>query len=129
MIRDEFKNVDKKIIEKKANKKLVQMGERAYYTTQIAKYAEIFRPVRFSTIFTMICFSLMAIIYLLPLIVGSTDYSVPTLGWVVVGVSTALIIWAIVWFCILAPSLKRKVAFWKDELTRINNEYLNKYKK
>ena len=129
MIRDEFKNADKKTIEKKANKKLVQMGERAYYTTRIAKYADIFKPIRFSTIFTMVCFVVMAVIYLLPVMIGSTDYTVPTLGWVVVGVSGALIIWAIVWFCFLAPSLRRKVAFWKDELSRLNNEYLNKYRK
>ncbi len=129
MIRDEFKNVDKKTIEKKANKKLMQMGERAYYTSRVSKYAEIFKPVRFSTIFSLISFAIIAFIYILPILVGSTDYIVPTLGWVMVGVTGALIIWTIVWFAFLAPSLKRKVEFWKEELSRINSEYVSKYRR
>ena len=36
MIRDEFKNADKKVIDKKANKKMQEMGERAYYAKKLS---------------------------------------------------------------------------------------------
>jgi len=36
MIRDEFKNVDKKTINQKANKKRQQMGERAYFAKKLS---------------------------------------------------------------------------------------------
>lgn len=127
MIRDEFKNADKKTIAKKANKKLTEMGERAYYTTKIAKYADIFKPTRISTLFAVISFTLIALVYALPLMVGEADYSIPTFGWIVIALAGIFIVWAIVWFAFLAPMLRKKVDFWKEEIEKLNKDYVSKF--
>ena len=128
MIRDEFKNLDKKEIQKKSNKKLMQMGERAYYSTRVQKYGEIFKPVKASTIFTLVSFGIMAILFLLPVILGSPDYTIPTLGMVVIVVEVLIIIWAVVWFAFLAPHLRRKLKFWKQELAQMNKNYVMRHR-
>lgn len=129
MIRDEFKNADKKTINKKANKKMIAMGERAYYTKMMGKYSEISKPINFSTIFSLICFGLLALIYILPALMGAKDYTIPVMGWVVSGVAIATVIWALVWFIYLKPHLAKKLEFCKKELERLNREYVLKHHK
>ena len=43
MIRDEFKNADKKVINEKANKKRQQMGDRAYFAKKLSLYNDILK--------------------------------------------------------------------------------------
>ena len=127
MIRDEFKNADKKTIKQKANKKIISMGERAYYTKMMGKYGEISKPVNFSTLFTLISFAIIAIIYLLPVFLGAKDYTIPPLGWVVIVVAGLLAIWALVWFIYLKNHLAKRIEFYKSELERLNREYVLKH--
>ena len=58
MIRDEFKNADKKAIDKKANKKIQEIGERAFYAKKLSLYNDLLKPVKNSTIFCLICFTI-----------------------------------------------------------------------
>ena len=129
MIRDEFKNADKKTINKKANKKMISMGERAYYTKMMGKYGEISKPINFSTIFTLVSFLIIAIIYLLPVFLGAKDYTIPPLGWVVIVVAGLLVIWALVWFIYLKSYLAGRIEFYKSELERLNREYVLKHRR
>ena len=70
MIRDEFKNVDKKVINKKANKKMQEMGERAYYAKKLSVYSEMLKPTKFSTIFCTVLFTIAAIVIAAIFMVG-----------------------------------------------------------
>lgn len=123
MIRDEFKNADKKVIAKKANKKIQELGERQYYAKQMTKINDLFSPVKFSTLFCLIAFCIMAAIVVF---VWVTTKTMTWQCWMILGITAALAIWTVVWFVFLIPMLKSKVDFYKSELTRISNEYVKK---
>ena len=128
MIRDEFKNADKKVIDKKANKKIKEMGERTYYARKLSFYNDIIKPVRFSTIFSLVSFSLLSALFLYAIIVTKPQTIEP---WsIVLFVVTGLtIIWSVVWFAFLVPMIKRKIAYYKSEMMRLNREYVMKNSK
>ena len=128
MIRDEFKNADKKVIDKKANKKIKEMGERAYYAKKLSFYNEILKPVRFSTIFSLISFCLLSALFLYAIIVTKPETIEP---WsIVLFIVTGLtIVWSVVWFAFLVPMIKRKIAYYKSEMMRLNREYVMKNSK
>lgn len=126
MIRDEFKNVDKKVINKKANKKLQEMGERAYYAKKLSFLNEVIKPTKFSTLFTTIPFLFFSALYLLSIILAP-EKKVETPAIVVFCITGALVIWSVVWFAYLAPTIRKKIAFYKEELNRLNREYVSKY--
>ncbi len=126
MIRDEFKNADKKTINKKANKKIIEMGEREYYAKRMSKINDLFGPVKFSTIFCLVCFLLMAVVYILNILVVK-DYKIEWHCYVVLGLTAALVVWTVVWFVFLVPYLKKRAEFYKSELSRISREYVLKH--
>lgn len=125
MIRDEFKNADKKVIDKKANKKLQEMGERAYYAKKLSLYSEMLKPAKFSTLFCTVLFSIAAILYIVASIVTK---EVTTTAIVIFCIEGALIIWCFVWFLFLAPFIRKKTEFYKSEMIRLNTEYVLKTK-
>ena len=125
MIRDEFKNVDKKVINKKANKKMQEMGERAYYAKKLSVYSEMLKPTKFSTIFCTVLFTIAAILY----IIGSVlTKEVTTTAIIIFCIEGAFIIWCFVWFLFLAPFIRKKIEFYKSEMIRLNTEYVLKTK-
>lgn len=128
MIRDEFKNDSKKQTEAKIKQKKLENGGREYYAKKISKLNELFSPVKFSTIFCTIGFSILGVIYALILILNPAtkmDWS----GWVSLIGAALSIIWCVVWFAILAPHLRRRVAYYKEELAKINAQYVERYRK
>lgn len=125
MIRDEFKNVDKKTIKSKVKETKIKGNEREYYAKKMTTINELFRPVKVSTILTLVCFALPSIMYLLCVLFVS-DYKVEWHCIAVLAFEGAMIVWTVVWFAFLAPYLRRRVAFYKVELERISREYVLK---
>ncbi|MBR3864822.1 MAG: hypothetical protein IKJ19_06915 [Clostridia bacterium] len=125
MIRDEFKNADKKVIDKKANKKIKEMGERAYYAKKLSFYNDILKPVRFSTIFSLVSFCLLSALFLYSIIVTKPE-KIEAWSIVLFVITGLTIIWSVVWFAILTPMIKRKTIFYKNEMMRLNREYVMK---
>lgn len=125
MIRDEFKNVDKKAIRKKVKENKILGNEREYYAKKMTKINELFTPVKACTLITLISFSLPTAMYLLCLIFVP-DYAVEWHCVAVLAFEAAMIVWTVVWFVFLAPYLKKRAAFYKKELERISREYVLK---
>ena len=125
MIRDEFKNADKKTIEQKAKVAKSVGNEREYYAKKMSKINSLFAPVKFSTIFCLVCFLLMSALYILTIAV-SKEYKIDWVCITVLSITAALVIWTVVWFAVLVPHLKKRAAFCKSELERISREYVLK---
>lgn len=125
MIRDEFKNADKKTIEQKAKVAKSVGNEREYYAKKMSKINSLFAPVKFSTIFCLVCFLLMSALYILTIAV-SKEYKIDWVCITVFSLTAALVIWTVVWFAVLVPHLKKRAAFCKSELERISREYVLK---
>ncbi len=121
MIRDEFKNLDKKVIDKKANKKMQEMGERAYYAKKLSLYSELLKPIKVSTIFCIICFAIPAILYIVS---GIITKEVNTAAIVIFALEGALILWGFAWFIFIAPNLRAKIAYYKDQISKMNRDYV-----
>ncbi len=128
MIRDEFKNADKNIINKKANKKIKEMGERAYYAKKLSFYNDILKPVRFSTIFSLVSFGLLSALFLYAIIATKPE-KIETWSIILFVITGLTIIWSVVWFAFLVPMIKRKIVFYKSEMMRLNREYVLKNSK
>lgn len=126
MIRDEFKNADKKTIQKKANKKMLEMGEREYYAKRMSKINELFGPVKFSTLFCLVCFLLLSALYILNILIVK-GYKIEWHCYAVLAFTALLVLWTICWFAVLVPYLKKKVEFYKSELSRLSREYVLKH--
>ena len=125
MIRDEFKNVDTKVIAKKTNKKMQAIGERAYYAKKLSLINESLKPAKVSTIICTVCFILMAALCIAPCFILD-DYKM-TIGGIVTSVLAGIfIIWSIVWFAFLAPYLRKRAVYYKEEISRMNREYVLK---
>ncbi len=125
MIRDEFKNADKKAIKQKADAGKISGNEREVYAKRMSKINDLFGPVKFSTIFCLVCFLLMSAFFILSMILVK-DYKIEWFGIVVLVVAGLLVVWTVVWFAFLCPHLKKKAAFYKSELERISREYVLK---
>ncbi len=127
MIRDEFKNDTKEQTKQKLKKeKQKKVESRDYYAKKIAKINDLFAPVKFSTIFCLVCFLLGGGIYILTLIVAP-ESSIGWFGWACIVLMGLLIIWTIVWFAILVPHLKNKLAEYKQTLADYNAQYIQRY--
>lgn len=129
MIRDEFKDADKKVIAKKTNKKMLQMGERAYYAKKLSTINELLKPVKTTTIFCTVCFVLLAVLYIVPFFLPEGDAGPYKLQWggiTILVVTALLIVWTVVWFAFYAPYLRKKAVFYKEEMLRMNREYVMK---
>ncbi len=128
MIRDEFKNDTKKQTEQKIKNKKEASHDRAFYAKKISTYSELFGPVKFSTITCLVCFILAGGMYVLTRIISpETEKSV--LGIICVVLAALLIVWAIAWFAIIAPMLRKKVVEYKQKLAEFNASYVQRYKK
>ena len=139
MIRDEFKNVDRKTLDKKAKAAKSNVNEREYYAKKMSQINDLFTPVKFTTIFCLVCFLILAALYVACMILDK-DFKVQwhcvlvlTLAsaltvWAIVWFAFAglLVVWTVVWFAFLCPHLKRKAAFYKSELERLSREYVLK---
>lgn len=129
MIRDEFKNDSLKQTEKKIKQKKIEKGgEREYIAKRISKLNDMLAPIRFSTIFCTACFSILGIIYLAALIFVP-DANIGWAGWLCISVFGVLLIWTVVWFAFLAPYIRKRIAYYRGELARLNAEYVNRYNK
>lgn len=129
MIRDEFKNDTKQQTEQKIKQEKQKKTEsRDFYAKKIAKINDSFAPIKFSTIFCLICFLLGGGVYILALVV-SPETSIGWFGWVCIVAMGLLIIWTIVWFAFLAPYLRRKVADYRQKLADYNAQYMQRYTK
>ncbi len=124
MIRDEFKNVDKKVINQKANKKRQQMGERAYYAKKLSVYNEMIKPIRFSTIFCTICFVLIGAIYFANALLIK-EFDAKAIIFTVLAV--LFIIWFFLWFFVVSKKIKAKIEYFKSELANQSREYVLKH--
>ncbi len=125
MIRDEFKNVDRKTLDKKAKAAKSNVNEREYYAKKMSQINDLFTPVKFTTIFCLVCFLILAALYVACMILDK-DFKVQWHCVLVLTLASALTVWAIVWFAFLVPHLKRKAAFYKSELERLSREYVLK---
>lgn len=125
MIRDEFKNADKKTIKSKVKETKISGNEREYYAKKMTTINDLFRPVKVSTLVTLICFALPSIMYLL-CVLFVADYKVEWHCIAVLAFEAVMIVWTVVWFAFLAPHLRRRAAFYKAELERISREYVLK---
>ncbi len=123
MIRDEFKNADKEVIKKKSNPKIKQMGERAFYAKKLSLYSEIIKPINTATIFTLVSFSLVAIIYIWAAIL---EKKTNTRMIVFTSIEGVMVIWSLVWFTFLKRFFRNKAEYYKSELHRLNREYVMK---
>ena len=126
MIRDEFKNADKEVLKKKSNVKMQEMGERAYYAKKLSLYNELIRPVSISTIFCTACFAIMAILYIVAAVL---EKKVSTAMIIISSIEGLLLIWCFVWFVFLKSFVKNKSEYYKEQLTRLNKEYVKRYTK
>ena len=126
MIRDEFKNADKEVLKKKSNVKMQEMGERAYYAKKLSLYNELIRPVSISTIFCTVCFAIMAILYIVAAVL---EKKVSTAMIIISSIEGLLLIWCFVWFVFLKSFVKNKSEYYKEQLTRLNKEYVKRYTK
>ena len=126
MIRDEFKNADKKVINEKANKKRQQMGDRAYFAKKLSLYSEILKPIRFSTIFCTVCFVLIGATSFLNAIL-TKKFDTPAIIFSIIAL--LFIIWCFVWFLVVSKKIKQKAQYYKDELARQSREYVLKHKR
>ena len=93
MIRDEFKNVDNKVIAKKTNKKMQAIGERAYYAKKLSLINESLKPAKVSTIICTVCFILMAALCIAPCFILD-DYKM-TIGGIVTSVLAGIFIFVL----------------------------------
>lgn len=125
MIRDEFKNVDKKTLDKKEKAAKSNVNEREYYAKKMSQINDLFTPVKFTTIFCLVCFLFLATLYVVGMILDK-DFKVQWHCVLVLTLASALTVWTIVWFAFLVPHLKRKAAFYKSELERLSREYVLK---
>lgn len=128
MIRDEFKNDTKQQTEQKIKSKKEAVKDRAFYAKKISKLNELFAPIKFSTICCLVCFLLAGASYVLTLIFAP-ETSVGVLGWIVIGIACALIVWSIAWFAFIAPHLRRKIVEYKQRLAEISAAYVERYSK
>jgi uncharacterized protein YqhQ len=126
MIRDEFKNADKKVINEKANKKRQQMGDRAYFAKKLSLYNEILKPISFSTIFCTVCFFLMGALFFAEAVI-TKEFDARAIIFTVLAV--LFIIWCCVWFLVVSKKIKQKAQYYKDEMARQSREYVLKYKR
>ena len=126
MIRDEFKNADKEVLKKKSNVKMQEMGERAYYAKKLSLYNELIRPVSISTVFCTVCFAIMAILYIVAAVL---EKKVSTAMIIISSIEGLLLIWCFVWFVFLKSFVKNKSEYYKEQLTRLNKEYVKRYTK
>ena len=124
MIRDEFKNVDKKVINQKANKKRQQMGERAYYAKKLSVYNEMLKPIRFSTIFCTICFVLIGAVYFANALL-TKKFDATTIVFMVIAV--LFIVWFFLWFFVVSKKIRAKIEYFKGELANQSKEYVLKH--
>ena len=123
MIRDEFKNVDKKTINQKANKKRQQMGERAYFAKKLSVYNEMLKPIRFSTIFCTVCFVLIGAIYFANAML-TKKFDVTTI--VFIALAVLFIAWCFIWFLVVSKRIRAKIDYFKSELANQSKEYVLK---
>ena len=86
---------------------------------------DLFTPVKFTTIFCLVCFLILAALYVVGMILDK-DFKVQWHCVLVLTLASALTVWTIVWFAFLVPHLKRKAAFYKSELERLSREYVLK---
>ena len=126
MIRDEFKNIDKKVINEKANKKRQQMGDRAYFAKKLSLYNEIIKPISFSTIFCTACFALVGVTFFLSAIL-TKKFDAQVIIFSIIAL--LFIIWCFVWFLVVKKRIKKKAQYYKDELARQSREYVLKHKR
>ncbi len=124
MIRDEFKNVDKKVINQKANKKRQQMGERAYYAKKLSVYNEMLKPIKFSTVFCTICFVLIGAIYFANALL-TKQFDATTIIFTVLAV--LFIVWFFLWFFVVSKKIRAKIEYFKSELANQSREYVLKH--
>lgn len=126
MIRDEFKNADKKEIAKKVKVAKINGSEREYCAKKMSRINELFGPIKFTTIFCLVCFLIMSALYILTICVSS-EFKINWLCITVFAITGALTIWTVVWFAFLAPGLRKRAAFYKSELERLSREYVLNY--
>ena len=126
MIRDEFKNADKKVINEKANKKRQQMGDRAYFAKKLSLYNEILKPIRFSTIFCTVSFVLIGVIYFVNALL-TKKFDAPSIIFSIIAV--LFIVWCFIWFLVVSKKIKQKAQYYKDELAKQSREYVMRHVK
>lgn len=129
MIRDEFKNDNLKQTEKKIKqKKIAASGEREYIAKRISKLNDILGPMKFSTIFCTVCFSILGVIYL-AMLIFVPGAKIGWTGWLCISIFGVLVVWTVVWFAFLVPYIRKRIDYYRGELARLNAEYVNRYNK
>ncbi len=127
MIRDEFikQQKDKKISTKEMAK-IRRLGERPFYTNEIAKLTSLRKTINLSCIIVGILLVIVTAVMLIAII--STKTFVQSL---IAPLIIVVAFWALIlsWTFIIRPQVKKKVAKYNAELDRIREENLAKQRK
>lgn len=127
MIRDEFlKQRKDKNVSTKEMAKIRKMGERSFYTNEIAKLTNLRKTFNLSVCIVGVLLIIVTTIMLYAIIASRTFVQSLILPLSVVSAFWLLII---SWLFIFKPQLKKKVAKYKVELDRIREESLQKQRK
>ena len=127
MIRDEFlKQRKDKNVSTKEMAKIRKMGERSFYTNEIAKLTNLRKTFNLSVCIVGVLLIIVTTIMLYAIIASRTFVQSLILPLSVVSTFWLLII---SWLFIFKPQLKKKVAKYKVELDRIREESLQKQRK
>ena len=126
MIRDQFQNV-KKVTTKEARKK-ASMGERNYYSKRVNKLQDLKKSLGISMIITTSMLAVAYAVVLLAFIISfNTEHAYELWKFIIWSVVFgASLIFTIVWYVALKPSVSRKIDYYRHELEIINAKTLSK---
>ena len=125
MIRDEFlqKQQEKKLSSKDMSA-MRSMGERAFYTTKIAKYDKLIKTLNVSVV-AVLFILVVATIPIILAIFTKTFGSGMIFPTVLAGVLYALVM---IWCFLMKPNLKKKIQAYSNELATLREKELKKQK-
>ena len=126
MIRDGFKE-EKKVTAKEVRKKK-EMGERAYYASQIPKLQDLTRGITISNNFVAVTFGLAyaAIVFMFIVTMNTEEPFGLTKFIIWSSIAAAFVIWYFLWLFVLKPRNLKKAERYKKELERLSAASLAK---
>lgn len=127
MIRDEFlKQQKEKNLSAKEIDKIRRMGERAFYTNEVARLSNLKRSVNLSAGIIGAGVLIITAVIIALIIIAKTFVSGLVAPVIILGV-----FWLIIlsWYLVFLPITKKKLSKCKRELERVRNEDLEKHKK
>ncbi len=126
MIRDEFKQNQQENLSSREIKQIRKLGERAFYISSVNKLKDYLRLINFSTILGIILcvfpfVNLFEIVFL-----TSQDSHKSLIAFIFVSL---FYLWAILWYALVRPLIKRKYKKYQQKLKEISNKEISRYQK